>query len=234
MKKLFIAMLLMVSANAQAQTSATVTAASNYIWRGISFSSLDQAAALGAPVIQGSMDYAHSSGFAANIFVGGSDTTNFDTGVVERDNEFDPTLSYTYAFNEDFKAVVAVTGYWYVKNSSNNSTDIQLGLLWRAFRLDASYMDNYFGTKSSDTYTRLSMREPLNEKVSLILAVGNSSMGDEAKVGFKSYMDYRAGFAYSVGTTVIEAAYSATNRKNLSDVEKNDKAATISAAMTFQ
>lgn len=76
MKKLVIAMLLMVSSYAQAQTSATVTAASNYIWRGISFSSLGADASKGAPVIQGSFDYAHSSGFGAGLFVGGADTTN--------------------------------------------------------------------------------------------------------------------------------------------------------------
>lgn len=240
MKKSVIAMLLVVSSYAQAQTSATVTAASNYIWRGISFSSLGREAAQGAPVIQGSFDYAHSSGFGLGLFVGGSDTTNFDigapAGTAERDNEFDPTISYTYAFADDFKIVAAVTGLLYVKNSSNNSVDYQLSVVWRAFRLDGSYMDNYFGTKSSDTYIRLSLREPLNDKVGLILAVGNSSFnGDENIRGFKeSYVDYRAGFSYTVENTSVEVAYSATNRQDLFDKELNDKAATLAVSMTFQ
>lgn len=240
MKKFLVATLLMVSTNVYAQTSATVTAASNYIWRGLSFSSLGLEAAKGAPVIQGSFDYAHSSGLGLSMFVGGSDTTNFDLStptsvVVERDNEFDPTVSYTYAITEDFKVIAAVTGYLYVKNSSNNSTDYQLSFAWKQFRLDGSYMDNYFGTKSSDTYVRLSMRQPVDEKLGFVLAVGSSTFGDDKKVGFKNYVDYKAGLSYTMGTTVAEAAYTATDRdEDYLGNKLNDKAATISIATTFQ
>lgn len=97
-------------------------------------------------------------------------------------------------------------------------------------------MDNYFGTKSTDTYVRLSLREPLNDKVGLILSVGKSSFtGDENVRGFKdSYIDYRAGLSYAVGNSAVEVAYSATDRKSPADVEYNDKAATIAVSMTFQ
>lgn len=237
MKKFFVATLLMASTNVYAQTSATVTAASNYIWRGISFSAGSASAltAQGQPVIQGSFDYAHSSGLGLSLFVGASDSTNFAAAsAIERDNEFDPTISYTYAISEDLKVIAAVTQYSYVKNTSNNSTDVQLSFAWKAIRLDGSYMDNYFGTKSSDTYTRISLRQPLDEKLGVILAVGNSSFGDEAKAGFKSYMDYKAGLFYSVGPAVVEAAYTDTNRKTLADADIKDEAATISVATTFQ
>jgi uncharacterized protein (TIGR02001 family) len=240
-KKLFIATMLMVSANAYAETSATVTAASNYIWRGLSFSTngATTVASQGQAVVQGSFDYSHSSGFAASLFAGAADTTRLIDGsangaTVERDNEFDPTLSYTYAITEDLKVIGAVTRYSYMKNSDNNSTDIQLAFAWRAFRLDGSFMDKYFGAESTDTYVRLSMREPITEKVTFIAAVGNSSFEKEEKVGFKSYTDWRAGLAYNVGSTVVEAAFTDTNRKDLADVEQKDEAVTMSIAMTFQ
>lgn len=236
MKKFLLGTLLLVSTNVYAQTSATVIAASNYIWRGLSFSTNGAAeVAKGLPVIQGSFDYAHSSGLGLSLFVGSSDTTNdFTALTVERDSEFSPTVSYTYAMTEDFKVIGAVTQYTYVKNSNNNAIDYQLSFAWKTIRLDGAYMNKYLGTESSDTYVRLSMRQPLDEKLGLVLAVGNSSFSKEAKVGFKNYTDYKAGLFFNAGPAVIEAAYTDTNRKDMADKDLKDEAATFSVATTFQ
>lgn len=244
-KKILFIMVAVFTLQAHADTtSATITAASNYIWRGLTFSGAASGttnASAGLPVIQGSFDYAHSSGFGAGVFVGSSDTYNFDKSEMERDSEFDPTLSYTFSFDENFKIYAAVAGYWYVSNSSNNSTDYQLAFSWKTLKLEGSYMPNYFGTKSSDSYYRLSANPLITDKVALVLGVGSSNFSDESKVGFKNYIDYKAGLSYTVGNIAVEGAYTTTNRKSAESQllrsavsqDFNDKAATLSASYTF-
>lgn len=234
MKKICVIAVLLLSAKAQADFSSTVTVASNYIWRGLSFSSTGAPeAAKGAPIIQGSMDYAHSSGWALNTFVGNSDSYNFDTTSFEKDTEAELDLTYSYKISDDVTAGLAFYWFNYLVNPSNNSVDYEAYISWKFLRFDASYMPNYFGTESTDTYFKLGLRQNVTEKFGVLAHIGASHFGDDKKVGFKDYVDHRVGLFYSAAPYTIETAYTNTDRKDLNDVKQKDQAVTLSIAVTL-
>lgn len=235
MKKILFAGLLLISASAYADYSSTLTVASNYIWRGLSFSAGGAPdAASGSPVLQGSIDYNHSSGFGLSFFTGNTDTYNFSTSTVEKDTEAEINGTYTYNLSEDVSLGLHLFWFNYLRNSSNNSIDYGGFLRWKMVRLDFSYIPDYFGTKSSDTYVRLTGTHQLSEKLGVIGHVGSTSFDAENKVGYKNYLDYRLGVFYTATPFTVETAFSDTNRKDLADKEQNDKAVTISLSATFQ
>jgi len=234
-RKLLLVCLLSVSAPAFAEYSSTLTMTSNYIWRGLSFSSGGAPdAASGSPVLQGSFDYAHSSGFGLSLFAGNTDTYNFSTSTVEKDTEAEINGTYTYNLNDEVSMGLHLFWFNYLRNSSNNSVDYGGFLRWKMIRFDFSYIPDYFGTESSDTYVRLTGTHQLSEKMGLIAHLGSSSFGNESKVGYKNYLDHRLGVYYTVAPFTVETAYSDTDRKDLTNQKLNDKAVTISLSATFQ
>lgn len=234
MKKFIVSSLVFLSIGAEANVSSTLTVASNYIWRGLSFSSGGAAkAATGGAVVQGTFDYTHSSGFAAGTFVGNSDSYNFATATTERDTETDLNVSYTYKMSEASSVGLYAFWYNYLNNPSNNSNEYNAFVTWNSLRFDVAYMPNFFGTESANTYVKLSARHNLAEKFGVVAHVASSSFAEETKVGFKNYMDHRAGLFYSAQPFTVEAAYTNTDRKDLNDAEFNDKAVTLSATAAF-
>lgn len=236
MKSYLALVLVLVGMQAHAEVSSTLTLATNYIWRGMSFTNSGVTeASKGAPAVQGTMDYSHASGFGLSAFVSNTDSTNFDNGTaIEKDTEADISATYSQALSED--VTVGLGGTWisYVSNPSNNSFDYNGFVSWRFLRLEASYIPKFFGIESSDTYFKLSARHNLTENFGVLGHVGSSSFGDNAKIGFKSYNDYRAGLFLSSGPYNVETAFTSTNRKDLNDKEQKDKAVTFSLVMAIK
>lgn len=240
MKKLIAASLLFTSLNSYANISSTVTVASNYIWRGLSFSTTNAAApaAQGFPVLQGTVDYSHSSGFAFGTFVGNSDSTNFqNNGTVERDTETDLNASYTYKISDEMTTGLYAFWYNYLNNPDNNSMEYIGFLTWNSLRLDISHMPKYFGIESANNYAKLSVRHNLTEKFGVLAHVGLSSFEKEVEVLTKSYTDHRLGLFYSAAPFTVEIAYTNTDRKTYASkadyeasnaTEAKDKAVTLS------
>lgn len=240
MKKLIATSLLFTSLNAYANISSTVTVASNYIWRGISFSTTNATApaAKGFPVIQGTMDYTHSSGLAFGTFVGNSDSTNFqNNGTVERDTETDLNASYTYKISDEMTTGLYAFWYNYLNNPDNNSMEYIAFLTWNSLRLDVSHMPKYFGIESANTYAKLSARHSLTEKFGVLAHVGMSTFEKEVKVLTKGYTDHRIGLFYAAAPFTVEVAYTNTDRKTFGseadynasiETEAKDKAVTLS------
>ena len=239
MKKLIATSLLLTSLNAYANISSTVTVASNYIWRGLSFSTTNAAApaAQGLPVLQGTMDYTHSSGFAFGTFVGNSDSTNLTTGTAERDTETDLNASYTYKISDEMTTGLYAFWYNYLNNPDNNSMEYIAFLTWNSVRLDVSHMPKYFGVESANTYAKLGVRHNLTEKFGVLAHVGMSSFEKEVKVLTKNYSDHRVGLFYAATPFTVEVAYTNTDRKTYAseadfnaskEVEMKDKAVTLS------
>lgn len=235
MKNFVIIFFLMslVSLGSRASTSASVILASNYIWRGVSFTSNGLETGKGTPVIQASLDYGHESGFGLSLFAGNVDTYNFDKDLFEKDSESDLTLSYSREILEHLRISFLVTSYIYVINSSNNSVDFQMVFDWKPFRLGVSYMDNYFGTKSSDFYSFLGLRKYVEGPVGVFSHVGYSNFGDKDRVGFENYVDYRIGIFFERDSWNLDFAYSSTDRKDLAGEHINDKAVAFSLALAL-
>lgn len=233
MKKLLAVSTLFFGLSAQADFSSTVTLASNYIWRGVSFSSLAGNAAKGAPVIQGTIDYAHSSGFGLGTFIGNVDSYDFDSATTIRDTETDFNGSFIYKISDSMTTGVYAFWYNYLTNPSNNTMEYNAFFSWGSFRLDYSYIPKYFGFESSNNYVRLGFRQNLTEKFGVLAHVGHSTFEDEKKSDIKNYTDHRAGIYVSAAPFTVELAYSNTDRKSFAGVEAKDKAMTVSVIAAF-
>lgn len=234
MKKSIAIVILFFCINSNASVSSSVTLASNYIWRGLSFSSGGQDAAKGLPVVQGAMGYAHSSGFGINTFVGNVDTYNFDTPGFEKDTEAELNASYTYNLSDEVSVGLYILWFNYISNNSNNSMDYEAFFSWKSLRFDVSYMPNYFGTDSADTYLKLSGSHALTEKLGVLAHIGYSDFADNDKVGAKDYLDYRVGIYYSVAPFILETAFTNTDRKDLLGENFKDQAFTMSLNIALE
>lgn len=237
MKKLILLGLTFVSFSAHADFSSTVTAASNYIWRGQSFSlsGVGTEASEGSPVIQGTIDYAHSSGLGIGVFAGNSDSTDFsgNTATVVADTETDININYSYQFNDKVTAGAYAFWYNYIKNPSNNSMEYIIYVTYDFLRLDITHMPTFFGIESSSNYYKLSYKQKLDEKFGILAHYGRTTFEDTDLIGYKDYADYRAGFFFEAKPMTVEIAYTDTDRKDLSDKELNDRAVTIGATFAF-
>lgn len=228
--------LTVMSFSAYAEFSSTVTISSNYIWRGQSFSlGGDGEAASGKPVLQGTIDYAHSSGFGVGIFTGNSDSTDFSGGgaTVVSDTETDININYSYEFNDKVSAGVYAFWYNYIKNPSNNCMEYIAYLSYDYLKLEYSFMPSFFGVESSSHYYKLSFRKNIDEKFGFLAHAGRTSFEDKDLIGYQDYLDYRAGFFFEAKPMTVEIAYTDTDRKDLDDKKFNDRAVTIGALVEF-
>lgn len=235
-KSFLLFALICLSVSAQADFSSTVTLSSNYIWRGQSFSTggVSTEASSGGPVIQGAIDYVHASGVGLGLFTGNSDSTTFGaTPVVVRDTETDINLNYKFQFSDEMSIGGYAFWYNYLKNPSNNSMEYLVYLAYGDFRVDGSYMPTFFGIDSSSTYFKLSYRKKVEEKFGVLAHVGRSIFGDKDLLGYKDYLDYRAGFFFEVKPLTVDIAYTDTDRADLSGNRFKDQAVAITANMSF-
>lgn len=236
MKKILILGAMLFSLTAQADFSSTVTAASNYIWRGQSFSSGGAPnASSGKPVIQGTIDYSHSSGFGIGVFAGNSDSTEFtnNSATVVSDTETDIHILYNHDFNENLKAGADIFWYNYLNNPSNNCLEYILYVAYDFLRLDVTHMPSFFGVESTSNYYKLSLRKNIEEKFGVVAHYAYSTFESTQLIGYKDYADYRAGVFFEAKPMTVEIAYTDTNRKDLASKKINDKAVTIAATLGF-
>lgn len=186
-----LALLAFLPFNALAGTSATVTAASNYIWRGVSFSN-DQ------PAIQGSIDYASEIGISAGVWASNSITyrDSAQGGTSVMDSEADVYGTYTHTIGD---VGISATAFWYnyVKEPRNNALEYILGVAFKQFKFELAYLPKYFAGDSTSTYAKVSVRQPVDEKLSVVAHVGNQDFSNETNAGYKKYIDYKLGAVYS-------------------------------------
>lgn len=97
--------LLPIPSKAGADYSVLVKLTSNYVYRGYSKSS-------GDPVVQGSLDFEHSSGFFIGTWISQVD---FDDGIDEdrATIEVNPYMGWSVSLSEDWRAEAMVAGYIY-------------------------------------------------------------------------------------------------------------------------
>lgn len=107
--------ILLVPPIVQAETSASLTGMTNYVWRGYSKSN-DQ------PSLRFSIDYEHSSGFYTGTWVS---TVNFgDEGFANRaDVEIAPYLGWTFSLSDDWRLDTQWTRYLYDGNIFGRASD---------------------------------------------------------------------------------------------------------------
>ena len=236
--KILVLIISLIPAFAYSQVSTKITAVTNYISRGVSFSNGGSSyASAGLPVVQGSLDYAVGD-FSASLFTSSIDSINLGTYAIEKDTEIDYILNYSKKVNSDLTLGASATHYSFMRNDNDATTAESINAMYSFARVDLAYTRNYSGLQTSMTYTLLSLFFPVSEKLMFSTALGRTSWDDESKVGMSSYNDYKVSLRMTISPSIeAEMAYTNTyGRKDLVVTQqeiKTDKALTFSISSSF-
>ena len=191
--------LLATASVAHAEITGTVTAVSDYDFRGISLSAKD-------PALQGSIDWAHDSGFYAGAWA-----SNIDYGDGYDGNiELDLYAGFAGEFAEGFGYDVGIVYYLYPDSSENRSRcrdleedceiadypEIYGALSWKWLELKQWYSNDLSGTDEDGFYTEgnASFELPANFTIDAHLGYNYGDAFDDAE-----YLDYSIGVGYTLG-----------------------------------
>lgn len=202
--KAIAAILLLTTGVAQAQVSATVTGVSDYSFRAISLTALD-------PALQGSIDWAHDSGFYLGAWA-----SNIDYGPgVDGDIELDLYLGIAGGTEGGIGWDAGLVYYTYPGsdgiNDINDYPEAWFGVTYGVFELKQWYTNDYTGLDVESYYTEGNLSLELPAGVALNLHAGyNYGNG----FGNSEYVDYSVGVGYTLGNVNLELKYVDTNLDN--------------------
>lgn len=102
-------------------------------------------------------------------------------------------------------------------------------------------MSKYYNVETTSTYFKLGVKQPVDEKLSVIAHVGYNTWGDYEKMRAsllptgKAFIDYKLGLAYTADKWTTELAWTDTDRKDSSqnDVDPHDERFTVALSRTF-
>jgi uncharacterized protein (TIGR02001 family) len=196
--------LLCAAASANAgEVTGTVTAVSDYDFRGVSLSAKD-------PALQASIDYAHDSGFYAGAWA-----SNIDYGSgIDGDIELDLYLGYAGETEGGMGWDVGVVWYTYPDSSSSATVssisdypELYAGMTFGPVEIKQWYTNDYSGTDLDALYTEMNYGFELPADFGLNLHLGYN-YGD-AFDGFE-YFDFSVGVAKTLGNFNLELRYLGT------------------------
>jgi len=195
-----VAAITLISGIARADISGTITLTSDYDFRGFSQSATDVA-------IQGSIDYAHDSGFYASAW-----GSSLDFGEdIDADIEMDYIAGFSREFGDSGVAWdVGYIAYTYPGFSSINYSEFYGGLNIKSFNVKASYSDDFAGVGHSAWYLDGGFSHEWESGWS-VLIYGGYNFGktfDESHglhLGIPEFWNYGAGVGYSLSNFYFEA-----------------------------
>ncbi|WP_448211578.1 TorF family putative porin [Colwellia sp. MEBiC06753] len=174
-----------------AEVSLTLTAASDYLFNGVSQTD-------DKPAIQGSIDWAGESGWYI-----GSWASNVDFGD-DTDAEIDFYTGYSQELNDAWWYNVGLAYYTYVggDNSSDiNYTELSFTLGFHGTEFTTWYSDDYAGTEARHYIMALAHHFEISENHTLTLQIDRSSSLDKALFSWddndESYIHIKAMSAFS-------------------------------------
>lgn len=201
---------------------------SNFLYRGIS-SSANQ------PAIQAVLEVSHKSGVYIGLF-----NSSFTNPISYTTS---PYAGYDYKFTGG-KIRAGVVWYNFPNYVTRNTHEYILQATYGRTRFDIGFLPKYPGSAlatpnaasaadSNSTYFRASHSQMLTPKHFLTAAAGYSLFGDETKIGFKPYLDYKIGLMTVLGRNTLEISWNDTTRANLADAAFVDKTAVATLTMPF-
>jgi len=227
-------LLMAIGAAAQAEVTGTIGAVSDYDFRGVSLSAKD-------PAVQGSIDWAHDSGFYAGAWA-----SNIDYG-----DEFDGNIEvdlYAGFAGESEAGLGWDVGlvYYTYPDSSESNTKLQIeaypelyaGLTYSFFELKQWYTNDYGGSDLDAFYTEgnATFELPANFSLGLHLGYnyGDAFDGGPGEDDF-DYMDYSIGVGYTLGHFDLNLKYvdNDLDEQNEDDVFNTEGRVIFSVATTF-
>ena len=164
--------------------SVGLSAATDYVWRGVSQSDEDPAVFATVQVTAGG-------------FYAGAGTENVDFAGVKQ--EYDLWAGYVLPLGGTTKLDVGVVRYGYVDAPADIDTVEIKGALSTSvgqtgLGLATYWTPDYFGTDNSAIYTEVTASQPLMDKLTLSGAVGYQSISNSGA----DYVNWNAGLKYEV------------------------------------
>lgn len=182
-----IAALVMLAsaAAAHAEFTGTVTATTDYDWRGVTQTAQD-------PALQGSIDFASDIGFTAGAWA-----SNLDFGAGDPNVEID--LYAGWGGGETFPWTVGILYYTYTGASDLNFTEFYGSLGWEWVTAKVSYSYNFGGIAGANAfYYEGNVDYPLPANFSLLGHLGYSDGGGIEDAYLQdNYMDWSVGLGYT-------------------------------------
>ncbi len=172
---------------AQAEITGTVEAVSDYNWRGISQTSQN-------PALQGSIDYAHESGFYIGAW-----GSNVDFGDC-CDEEVEVDVYAGFSGGETLTWDVGLNYYTYPGAEDLDFPEIYAGIGYEWFSSKLWYSNDFGNTDESAFYLEAGGEWELPASFGLNAHVGYSDGdGVEAAYGQSDYFDWSVGVTYTLG-----------------------------------
>lgn len=191
--------LLSAAGAANAEVSATVTAASDYIYRGITQTSED-------PALQASVDYANESGWyigawGSNVDFGPGDPANI---------EVDFYTGFSGGEEDGLGWDVGITYYTYPDESDYNFPEIYGKLSYGIFSGGLFYTNDWLNSDVDSLYLNGGISVPFADAFTFNVSAGYSfgdayedidvsELGDGSDLRNTDYFDYSIGVGYTLG-----------------------------------
>lgn len=219
------AVLLLATGAANAQVTGTITAVSDYDFRGITQTAL-------SPALQGSLDYAHSSGWYVGAWASNVDFGN----CCGEDLEIDYYTGFAGATDGGIGWDVGLIDYTYPgTNVSIDFMEAYGSISYKMFKGKFWYADDFANSNQSAYYIEGNFNIPLPNEFGLTLHAGQS---DGDFWGSDSYFDYAVGVTRSLGHFNMALKWiDGSNLKALDgtpgDVSTSESKVVLSIATTF-
>jgi uncharacterized protein (TIGR02001 family) len=187
--------LLSAAGAANAEVSATVTATSDYDYRGFTQTDED-------PALQASIDYADDSGWYIGAW-----GSNVDFGPGDPNAELDVYTGFSGGEEDGLGWDVGIVGYFYPSASDINFAEIYGGLSHGMFSTKLWYSNDFGGSSEDAMYLQGDVEVPLPQNFSLALHAGYSFGDYWDTEDTDEYFDYSVGVGYSINNFDLSLRY---------------------------
>ena len=209
MKKLLFTLAVSLSSTVvMAGTSANATMTSDYTWRGQSQTGNQSA-------VQGGMDYVHSSGLTAGVWV-----SSLGSNAATLGQEVDLIVAYRHKINENHSVGLSVTNYTYTQDRSESADWSEYAVNYSGKWFDFSYAmtSNYGGVEDDAGSTYMNIAKTVNCKdtnMGIKLSYGITTFADEEAMGRTGYADYKIGITKTKGDFTAELFHTNTTGREV-------------------
>jgi uncharacterized protein (TIGR02001 family) len=228
--KAIAAVLLMTTGVAHAQLSGTITGVSDYDFRGITQTA-------GDPALQGSLDYAHGSGWYIGAWASNVDFGN----CCDEDIEIDYYTGFAGGAEDGIGWDVGIVYYTYPgTNVDLDFAEIYGSVSFGMFKGKLWYADDFGNAGQSAYYIEGNGTFPLPAEFSLLVHVGwsDGDYWEPSFLGLESYFDYSVGVSRALGNFNLALKYiDGSDQKALDgtidDIFSSEPRLVLSVATTF-
>ena len=197
--------LALAPASARAQFSASISAVSDYRYRGVSLTDGEPALQLGA--VYDTQPGVYVGGFASNVQVANQGMRNLQAiGFAGYAYRIDPALSVEIGV--DYATFTHATLYDY--------GEIYVGATWERASARAFYSSRYYGFASGAGYVEINASTPAFDRVSFYAHGGYLQWSHKPVYGAKrSLFDGRVGVNVDLDVVSLQASWVATDEANV-------------------